>query len=57
MNKQGTKMKNIDEIKNSLLRYLLEPVEENFEHLTADERSIVVDQETFDQLLKNIGGE
>ena len=50
-------MKNIDEIKNSLLRYLLEAVEENFEHLTADERSIVGDQETFDQLLKNIGGE
>ena len=50
-------MKNIDEIKNSLLSYLLEAVEGNFEHLTADERSIVVDQETFDQLLKNIGGE
>jgi hypothetical protein len=47
----------LDDIKNKLLCYLLKDVEDNFEHLTATERSIVGDQETFDELLKHIRGE
>ena len=50
---QDTELSNI---KDKLLCYLLEAVEGNFGHLTADERSIVGDQETLDQILEDIGG-
>ncbi len=43
--------KNLDEIKNKLLRYLLADVEDNFQHLTPKEREIIGDQETFDRLI------
>jgi|TARA_R110002110_G_scaffold163630_2_gene363562 hypothetical protein len=44
----------LNDIKNNLLRYLLEAVEGNFQHLTEAERGIVGNQETFDKLLKTI---
>lgn len=44
----------LNDIKNNLLRYLLEAVEGNFQHLTEDERGIVGNQETFDVLLQSI---
>ena len=43
--------KNLDEIKNELLKYLLADVEDNFQHLTKKEQDIVGDQETLDKLI------
>ena len=48
--------KSIDDIKNALLQYTLADVSDSFQHLTRTEREIIGDQETFDKLLKNIGG-
>ena len=41
-------------IKNELLKYLLADVEDNFQHLTSKERSIVGDQETLDMLINSL---
>jgi len=52
--------KELNDIKNKLLQYLLLDVSENFEHLTVTEKNIVGDQETFNALLEHIdnqGGE
>tara|TARA_A100001515_G_scaffold114998_2_gene96542 strand:- start:519 stop:710 length:192 start_codon:yes stop_codon:yes gene_type:complete len=43
------------DIKDKLLCYLLKDVEENFEHLTKTERTIIGDPETFSALLESIG--
>ncbi len=44
----------LNDIKNALLRYSLEDVSDNFQHLTRTERNIVGDQETFNALLEHI---
>ena len=46
--------KDIDKIKNELLKYLLNDVEDNFYHLTRKERDIIGDQETLDILIASI---
>tara|TARA_B100000131_G_scaffold99789_1_gene96875 strand:+ start:446 stop:619 length:174 start_codon:yes stop_codon:yes gene_type:complete len=46
--------KDIDKIKNELLKYLLNDVEDNFCHLTIKERDIIGDQETLDMLIASI---
>ena len=45
----------MQEIKNALLRYLLNDVSDVFEHLTNTERSIIQTNENFQALLESIG--
>ena len=50
----------LNAIKDALLRYSLEDVSDNFQHLTRTERDIIGDQKTYDALLQSIntqGGE
>ncbi len=47
--------KDIDKIKNELLKYLLNDIEDNFYHLTKKEQDIIGDQETLDMLITSIG--
>ena len=44
----------LNDIKNALLRYSLEDVSDNFQHLTRTERNIIGDQKTYDALLQSI---
>ncbi len=47
----------LNDIKNNLLRYLLEDVEGRFDYLTDKEQSVVGNQETLDVLLQSINSE
>tara|TARA_R100000152_G_C6728069_1_gene153104 strand:+ start:141 stop:560 length:420 start_codon:yes stop_codon:yes gene_type:complete len=47
----------LNDIKNNLLRYLLEDVEGRFDYLTDREQSVVGNQETFDVLLQSINNQ
>lgn len=50
-------MKNLNRIKNSLLKYSLADIEGNFENLTRREKSIVRNQETLDLLIADLAKE